>query len=271
MNVSSKGLVSVIMPAYNTGQYISASIRSVISQSYNNWELIIVDDCSTDDTCEKISGFQDQRIKYYRNSTHSGAALSRNYALRKAKGKWVAFLDSDDLWVPEKLERQLNFMIENNYAFTFTDYRVCWHGKWESYIHTGPLIITKKILYEYGYFFTSTVIYDRRKIGLIQIQNLKRRNDYAMWFHVVDKFLCYRMPECLSFYIKHEGSVSSVSKWELTKWYYKMYRLELKKGRVLAALCTMNNLAHGPVKKLYYREKVADYKGYKVDLNSEVE
>ena len=98
-------LVSIIMPSYNTADFISETIDSVLNQSYKNWELIIVDDCSTDNTDEIIKKYlSDQRIRYLKNEKNSGAAVSRNYALREAKGKWIAFLDSDDLWLHEKLE-----------------------------------------------------------------------------------------------------------------------------------------------------------------------
>ena len=97
-------LVSIIMPSYNTAQYISQSIQSVLAQTYLNWELIIVDDCSTDNTENVVSVFlNDNRIKFLKNERNSGAAVSRNRALREARGKWIAFLDSDDLWEPEKL------------------------------------------------------------------------------------------------------------------------------------------------------------------------
>ena len=100
--------VSVIMPSYNTAKYIAASIASVQRQTYQSWELIIVDDCSTDHTDAVVTPFlSDTRIRYLKNERNSGAAVSRNRALREAKGKWIAFLDSDDLWVPEKLEKQI--------------------------------------------------------------------------------------------------------------------------------------------------------------------
>ena len=98
------GLVSVIMPSYNTGAYIREAIQSVQNQTYENWELLIVDDCSTDDTDKVLEGLLDERIKVFKNEKNSGAAISRNKALREARGQWVAYLDSDDLWVPEKLE-----------------------------------------------------------------------------------------------------------------------------------------------------------------------
>ena len=103
-------LVSIIMPSYNTSRYIEDTINSVRQQSYKNWELIIVDDCSTDNTDEVVAKYNDNRIKYFKNDKNSGAAVSRNKALREAKGRWIAFLDSDDLWLPEKLEKQIHFM-----------------------------------------------------------------------------------------------------------------------------------------------------------------
>ena len=103
-------LVSIIMPSYNTSEYISESIESVVKQTYSNWELIIVDDCSTDNTDAVVGEYlDDSRIRYLKNEKNSGAAFSRNRALREAKGRWIAFLDSDDIWSENKLEKCLCF------------------------------------------------------------------------------------------------------------------------------------------------------------------
>ena len=115
-------LVSIIMPSYNTGKFIKETINSVLNQTYNNWELIIVDDCSTDDTEKIVNTIKDNRIKFLKNNTNSGAAISRNRAIKEAKGKWIAFLDSDDLWKKEKIEKQIRFMKENHYDFSYTNY-----------------------------------------------------------------------------------------------------------------------------------------------------
>ena len=114
-------LVSIITPVYNCAKFIAETINSVIAQTYINWELIIVDDCSTDDTENIVRSFQDQRIHYYQNVVNSGAAVSRNRALREAKGRWIAFLDSDDLWLPNKLDRQIKFMMDNHISFSYTN------------------------------------------------------------------------------------------------------------------------------------------------------
>lgn len=251
-----KDLVSIIMPSYNTAKYISDSIKSIQSQTYENWELIIVDDRSTDNSVEVIRSFNDPRIRLLQNDKNSGAALSRNYALREARGKWVAFLDSDDVWVPEKLEKQIAFMKANDYSFTFTDYRICLNGEWLPYVNTGPNVVSKRKMYDYCYFSTITVMYDRDKIGLIQVSNLRKNNDYAMWLHAIEKSNAYRLPECLSFYIKHDGSISSGSKFQLIKWHYRLFRQELGASSVFSALLTLNNLVHGVWKKMRYKQPI---------------
>ncbi len=257
--MENNGLVSVVMPSYNTAKYIAESIESVINQTYPYWELIIVDDCSTDDTDSVVANYlSDTRIRYLKNETNSGAAISRNYALREAKGKWVAFLDSDDVWLPEKLETQIAFMLENDYKFTCTDYRIRLNGTWLPYVYTSPKVITRRKLFNYCYFSTITVIYDREFVGLVQIENLRKNNDYAMWFEITKKTPCYRFSKCLSYYYKHDDSTSGGSKWKLIKHHYVLYRKGLHKGSVVSAVLTANNLFWGVLKKFYYKEKITN-------------
>ncbi len=253
-----KELVSIIMPSYNSEKYIAQSIKSVQEQTHKNWELIIVDDCSTDNTIDIINSIKDARIKLIKNKTNKGAAESRNIALRNANGKWVAFLDSDDIWKKEKLEKQINFMKKNNYAFTYTDYRICNNGVWEQYIITGPNEINKKKMYDYCYFSTITVMYKIDVIGLIQIPNIRKNNDYAMWLQAIEKSNAYRLPECLSYYMKHEGSISSGNKLKLIKWHYRLFRKCLNKSPIIASYHTLNNLVHGLYKKVHYKKRIID-------------
>lgn len=249
-------LVSIIMPSYNTGGYIKNSIESVLAQTYENWELIIVDDCSTDDTDSIVGQFSDKRIRYLKNKKNSGAAISRNYALREAKGRWIAFLDSDDLWLPEKLEKQIAFMENNGYSFSYTDYKIRWNGKNEDpRVYTGPDVVNRKRMYRYCYFSTITVMYDRNVVGLIQIADIKKNNDYAMWLQIIEKTNCYRFPECLSVYCKHDNSVSSGSKLKLIKHHYIMFRKALNRSPVVSLLFTVRNLFFGVIKKFYYTHK----------------
>lgn len=247
-------LVSIIMPSYNTERYIADSINSVLAQTYENWELIIVDDCSTDDTEQILGSYTDPRIRFLQNEKNSGAAVSRNYGLREAKGRWIAFLDSDDTWHPEKLEKQVRFMEETGYKFTYTDYQIQLNGTWLPYVYYGPDKVNKRKMKDYCYFSTITVMYDREYVGLIQIEPVRKNNDYAMWLRIIEKTPCYRLPECLSYYIKHDGSISSGSKWKLIKHHYILWRVAEHKNPVSACVLTARNMFWGVIKKLKYKK-----------------
>lgn len=165
-------LVSIITPSYNTAKYIAETIESVQAQTYTNWEMIIVDDCSTDNTDDIVAPFlTDSRIRYLKNPQNSGAAVSRNYALREAKGRWIAFLDSDDLWMPDKLRRQIDFMEQEGHHFSYTYYcEIDEASKPIGITVMGPKRITKRGMYNYCWPGCLTVIYDALTVGLIQIK-----------------------------------------------------------------------------------------------------
>ncbi|MBE6941077.1 MAG: glycosyltransferase family 2 protein [Ruminococcaceae bacterium] len=247
-------LVSIIMPSYNTGRFIKETIESVLAQSYENWELLIVDDCSTDNTDEVVKPFlADPRICYIKNEKNSGAAVSRNRALREAKGKWIAFLDSDDLWEPEKLEKQIAFMEDNGYHYSYTNYVEIDeaskpNGKWV----TGPRKITKHGMYNYCWMGCLTVMYDVQTVGLVQIEDIKKNNDYAMWLKVCQKADCYLLDETLARYRKRSGSISNHGYAKLIKWHYKLYREAEKRDCVTSAALMMRNLFFGFIKKMKY-------------------
>lgn len=247
-------LVSVIMPSYNTGRFISETIESVLAQSYSNWELLIVDDCSKDNTDDVVSQYlADTRIRYIKNETNSGAAVSRNRALREAKGKWIAFLDSDDLWESDKLKKQIAFMENNNYHFSYTNYieideESSPNGKYV----TGPKRITKHGMYNYCWMGCLTVMYDSEVVGLIQIEDIKKNNDYAMWLKVCKKANCYLLDETLARYRKRSGSISNHGYMKLIKWHYKLYREAEKKNPISSVVLTARNLLFGVIKKIKY-------------------
>lgn len=246
-------LVSIIMPSYNTAGFIEESIRSVMAQSYENWELIIVDDCSTDNTDEVVSFFEDPRIRYIKNEKNSGAAVSRNRALREAKGRWIAFLDSDDLWAPTKLQKQIAFMENSGYGFSYTNYEeIAENGEPLGVNVTGPKKITKAGMYNYCWLGCLTVMYDVEKVGQIQIADIKKNNDYAMWLKVCKKADCHLLDENLASYRKRSGSISRHGYTSLIKWHYKLYK-EAEGMCVVAALFnTARNLFFGVVKKLFF-------------------
>ena len=248
-------LVSIIMPSYNTRKYIEESINSVLKQTYSNWELIIIDDCSIDDTDIIVKPYlSDKRIRYLKNKKNKGAAVSRNRALREIKGKWIAFLDSDDLWKPQKLERQINFMIKNGYHFSYTNYsEIDINGKPNGVIVTGPKKITKTGFFNYCWPGCLTVMYDVEKGGLIQIAEIKKNNEYAMWLKVCRKANCYLLDENLAFYRKgRSGSISSHSIKKLIFWHYKLFREAEKQNVIMSIFNTMRNMLFGFYKKKIY-------------------
>ena len=248
------GLVSIIMPSYNTASFIEETIQSVLNQTYTNWELIIVDDCSTDNTNEVVDTIKDCRIHYLKNEKNSGAAISRNKALREAKGQWIAYLDSDDLWMPEKLEKQIKFMEENGYVFSYTNYEEIDVDGYKTGVKvTGPKKITKTGVFNYCWPGCLTVMYDANKIGLIQIEDIKKNNDYAMWLKVCRKADCYLLDEILGQYRKGRvGSVSTHSIRTMIGWHYKLYREAEDMGILSSLFNTGRNLVFGFYKKKRY-------------------
>lgn len=250
-------LVSIIMPSYNTELFISDTIKSVLAQTYTNWELIIVDDYSTDHTDDVVNSFSDERIHYYKNSCNKGAALSRNRALRKAKGKWIAFLDSDDLWMPQKLEMQIAFMKENGYLFSYTNYEeINELGEKTGVQVMGPHRITKTGMFNYCWPGCLTVMYDAEALGLIQIEDIKKNNDYAMWLKICKKANCYLLDECMAQYRKGRvGSVSTQSIKTMIKWHYKLFREAEHEPVVMGIINTCRNLVCGLYKKKRYVTK----------------
>lgn len=247
-------LVSIIMPSYNTGRFIRETIESVLAQSYSTWELIIVDDCSNDNTDDVVKQYlTDERIRYIKNDTNSGAAMSRNRALREAKGKWIAFLDSDDLWEPDKLQKQISFMRDNDYHFSYTNYiEIDEESNANRKRVTGPKRISKHGMYNYCWMGCLTVMYDADTVGLIQIADIKKNNDYAMWLKVCKKANCYLLNETLARYRKRSGSISNHGYMKLIKWHYKLYREAENKNSLSSFVLTVKNLFFGVFKKIRY-------------------
>lgn len=257
--INNKHLVSIIMPSYNCGEYVEATIRSVQAQTYKNWELLFYDDCSNDNSIEKVKEIQkdEERIKVFCNKKNSGAAVTRNNALREASGRWIAFLDSDDIWDSAKLEKQVRFMEENGYSFSYTSYQeMDADGNLTGVTVSGPKHVTKRGMYNFCWPGCLTVMYDREKIGLIQIEDIKKNNDYAMWLKVCKKADCYLLPEVLAKYRRgRAGSVSTHGITTMIGWHYKLWREAERKNPVAALWYTGVNLVFGFYKKLKYVRK----------------
>lgn len=226
MSAKKEALVSVIMPAYNCGDYIGTSLDSVINQTYKNWEVIVVDDSSTDNTETVVKKYKrdDKRIRYHKLKNNSGAAAARNKAIDLAKGEYMAFLDSDDIWAPEKLYKQVNFMENNGYNFTCTSYtKIDEDGQYmNKTISTQPKRGYDELLKSCP--GNSTVVYNARKLGKFKIENIKKRNDYLMWLKVIKKEkILVGIDEPLGSHRIREDSISR-NKTSLVKYHWKIYR-----------------------------------------------
>ncbi len=220
-------LVSIITPTYNCGKFIARTIDSVLAQTYQNWEMIIVDDRSTDDTKEVVERYMqnDSRIKYHLLEVNSGAAVARTTAMQIANGAYMAFLDSDDIWLPNKLEMQIKFMQDNEYAFSCTAYEQID----EDDKPLGKKIKTiKKTSYNRLLLDcpvgNSTVMYDVEKMGKFEVPNIRKRNDDALWLQMLkkEKYI-WGMPEVLMQYRIRKNSISS-NKLSVIKYHWKLYR-----------------------------------------------
>ncbi|MBD5233348.1 MAG: glycosyltransferase family 2 protein [Bacteroidales bacterium] len=256
---SSTDLVSIITPTYNCASFIGRTIECVLRQTYTNWELLIVDDCSSDETKEIVKDFvqRDSRIKYFKLDSKSGTAIARNHALSLASGHYIAFLDSDDLWVENKLEKQIRFMKEHGIKFSYTQYEeIDEHDNPRGRLVTGPSKISKVGMFSYCWPGCLTVMYERDTVGTISIPALQKNNDYAMWLKVIRKSDCYLLPENLAKYRKREGSTSNSSYLSLIKWHYRLFRVAESANHLLACILTLNNLVWGVTKKMIYVKKL---------------
>lgn len=280
------GLVSIIMPAWNCAEFIGESIESVLAQTYPNWELLIQDDCSTDGTSDAALKYaaSDSRIKYMNNCecgseglldgidsysnvnngsgcgerlVNRGAALTRNAALRRAEGRWIAFLDADDLWLPDKLDHQLCFMADNGYKFSYTCYKEIDSSSAETgVIVSGPRHVSKCAMYAYCWPGCLTVMYEKNTVGLIQIADIKRNNDYAIWLEVIKHADCYFLNQMLALYRRGRvGSLSAQNYMTLIAWHYRLWRNVAGKNVVASVFWTVVNLICGAVKKLFFVRK----------------
>ena len=255
------GLVSVIMPSWNTSNFIAESIQSVIDQTYENWELIIVDDCSTDNTDEVVAKFTDKRIRYFKNEKNSGAALSRNRALREARGEWIAFLDSDDLWNPDKLEHQINFMNEHGYTLSYTEYeKIDEESKPLRIYVSGPEKVNKHKIYNYDYIGQLTMMYSAKKFGLIQIKDIKKNNDYAIRLQLYKKSdtCAYLLKENQAKYRIRKVSISHDKFRRKFKSHYDLFHMCDEKSAIIAAWYTCWNMFYGVLKKKNYEQHLND-------------
>ncbi len=222
------------MPSYNSARYIGKSIESIINQTYPNWELLITDDCSTDDTIDTVNKYTviDNRVNLFVLNNNSGPGEARNNSIKNAKGRFIAFCDSDDSWSQDKLAKQLAFMELNHYKMVFSSFYECD----EDDQIRGLVTCRKKVTYKHEVIDDAmgclTVIYDTKDIGKVFFPTIRKRQDWAYKLRVLAKCReAYGMKEPLAYYRIREGSVSR-NKLELIKYNRAIYRDELQFGNI---------------------------------------
>lgn len=251
-------LVSIIMPAFNAERFIGASIASVRAQSFEDWELLVSDDGSSDATLAIVSKLAaaDPRIRLLRANTNRGAAQARNAAIAAARGRYIAFLDSDDLWKPEKLARQLAFMQSRDIAFSFTSYdRIDGEGRFvNTHVVTQPQ--TYDSLLKSCVIGCLTAMYDSEKLGKVYIPDLRKCEDFALWLRLLKRVdAAYPLEESLALYRVHASSVSA-DKLSAARHTWALYRDVEKLGLARSAWYFAHYAAHGVV-NTYVRPRLA--------------
>lgn len=232
-----QALVSIITPCYNSESFIAETINSVQKQSYQHWELLITDDGSTDNSINIIEKFiaKDARIKLFKIS-NAGAAVARNHSIKHAKGTFIAFLDSDDVWLPKKLEKQINFMQTNDYALTFTSYqRMTEEGVLLNDVVNAHQKLSYKSMLTSNKIGCLTAIYNQEKLGKIYMPLIRKRQDYGLWLNILKQIdFAYGLQEVLATYRLRNFSMSA-KKTEMVKWNWKLYR-EIEQKSITKAI-----------------------------------
>ncbi len=233
-----KPSVSVITPAYNAARFVRETIKSVQAQTFTDWEMIVIDDCSTDNTKDVVEeqAGNDPRIRLLRMDKNSGQALARNKGMRVARGKYIAFLDSDDLWLPEKLAMQTEFMEKTGHVLTYSSYKkINEKGDVISNPLKCPPVVNLDSLLRSNNIGCLTAVYNAEKLGKVYMPNIPKREDYALWLKILSMGnKAYLVDRCLAMYRIRQGSVSN-NKASAAFYQWKLYR-EIEKLPLMKSL-----------------------------------
>ena len=237
-------LVSIIMPMYNASEYIAKSILSVQAQTFSNWELIIVDDCSIDNSYHlaKKASDDDSRIIVLSNQHNIGVAETRNRGIRKANGRYIAFLDSDDLWLPLKLDKQIKFMQERMFPICYSSYYTINSNSRRTGFRKIPSQTSYKILLNSNHIGMLTAVYDTQFFSKQYFLNI-HHEDYEMWLRLFKKIpdKIFGIKEPLAEYRVHAGSKSS-NKLKALVWRWRIYHNVERLGFIKSLLCMTRSL-----------------------------
>ncbi|PIY08939.1 MAG: glycosyl transferase [Flexibacter sp. CG_4_10_14_3_um_filter_32_15] len=232
-------MVSIITPVYNCEKFLKQCIESVLNQSFQSWELILIDDFSTDSSREIIKNYAvlDKRIKFFFFQENSGAGIARNKGIQMAKKRFIAFLDSDDYWHENKLKEQIDFMISNNISFSYSRYFQLDSKDNPSKIILSPEKVNTFKITLNNYIKTLTAIYDTKDIGKIYMPDYRKRQDWGLWFNILNKTkVAYCLPKPLAYYRTSNTSSLSKNKFLLVKENFNFYRFFLKKSIFLSII-----------------------------------
>jgi len=227
MNNMNQGLVSVIMPTYNAGKYLSDSIGNILGQTYSNLELLITDDGSTEErTLQLLKEYseKDPRVKVVYLKENVGSGLSRNNAIERAEGRYIAFCDCDDLWMPEKLERQIAYMEEKDCALVSSSYLICDEDNNITSINVSPAKVTYAMEKRDNKIGCLTTVYDTKRLGRkFMMPHIRKRQDWGLFLNILKECgVCYAITEPLAIYRNRTGSISS-RKFPLVKYNVRIY------------------------------------------------
>lgn len=255
----SNDLVSIIMLSHNDEKFIADSVKSVQTQTYQNWELIFLDDSSQDDTLSQILNLRgnDERIKVSQSVFHRGKGISRISALREAQGRWITFLNSDDIWEPTKLEKQIHFMEENRCGFSYTKHRLIdVESKDMGYEALGPSIVNYNDMLQCCWPDALTVMYDANKARRVQLQFINENNEYALFLQISKYLDCLLLDECLAKSRVRNNWYNLMTWRDKLAWRYEVYRQVEKMNPFSAVYRTIVNLIYTIIKKIKYVKKV---------------
>ena len=262
-------LVSIVMLSQNDGRYVEETVRSILAQTYQNWELLFVAERHKDEALEKMLNLRKEesarlrkdgrewseyssvndKIKVSYIVGESDEAPRRNTALKDARGRWIAFLDAGDVWEPTKLERQIAFMEEHGYAFSYTKYGLIDGKSNDRGVEIGGKEhVTHEDMMKCCWPAYMTVMYDAEKIGKVRIRNLKDNNDYALWLNISEKSDCYLLDENLAKMRTPWGMMGRLLLTKKIKWRYEVYRIEENLNPFVSGLMTLRNMWYGLVK-----------------------
>lgn len=268
MEIVDKDMVSIVMLSHNGGKYVEESVRSVMVQTYSNWELLFLDDNSRDDTISVVSALMNEdramvsakadsestskRIRVAKTLYQMGESTNMSSTLKNAKGRWIAFLNVGNVWAPDKLEKQVAFMKEHGYAFSYTSYGLMdMESRDRGVVVSGKAHVTHGDMLKCCWPAYMTVMYDREKVGEMKVR-APQNNDYALWLNVSDRHDCYLLDENLATMRTKWGRLGRILLTNNAKWRYDAYRIDEDLGRVTSLLYTIRNGWYGIVKWMKY-------------------